>query len=521
MKLMKKGFLALVGTTCAVSMMLSGCGAKEAKVEPADSSKVEAPKEETKEESSKSGDVDLSKKVDLTWYVIGNGPNDDDAKVQEAVNKYLAENTDLNCTVKITCFDYGAYPDKLQAMISAGEKFDICFTANWANNYFQQSAKNAFLPLNDDKDLLGKYAPKTKELLGDDFLKGSQINGINYAIPANKEKAHQWGLLIRKDIADKYKMDFSNVKTLADMEPFFKTIKENEPGMYALEAAGGESPFRLMDFDRIGDEKYPGVVWNDSKDMKVFNELEAPETMEFFKLLHKFYKAGYIREDAATVTDYTPDQKAGKIFAATRSLKPGKDAEEGNAMGQSYLQIELTAPIISNRETTGSMQAISATSQNPERALMFLELFNTDPVLNNLINFGIEGTHYTKVSDGVIKQGPDIKKYNPGTGWAMGNQFISYLWDNEDPNKWENFKKFNEAAAPTKTLGFVFNGDKVKTQIAQCVNLWDQYVNPLESGTVDPEKSLPEAIAAFKAAGADDIIKEKQAQLDAWLAATK
>ncbi len=508
MKLMKKGLLAFISSTCAISMIFSGC------TKPMDQS---VGTNSTSEEKKKLG-ADTSKPVELSWYFIGNGPQEDVEKVEEAVNKYIEENTTLNCTIKLNGFDWGTYPERMQAMIASGEKFDICFTSNWANNYFQQSARGAFTPLND---LLPIYAPKTMELLGEDFIKGSQIQGVSYAIPANKEKAHQWGLVIRKDIAEKYNMDFSNVKTLGDMEPFFKIIKENEPGMYALESAGGESPFRLMDFDRIGDEKYPGVVWNDSKDMKVFNEIEAPEAMELFKLIHKFYKAGYIREDAATVLDYTADQKAGKVFAAVRSLVPGKDAEESNAIGHPYIQIELTSPIISNRETTGSMQAISATSKNPERALMFLEVFNTDPVLNNMINFGIEGIHYEKVSENMIKAGPENAKYNPGTGWMFGNQYINYLWENEDPNKWDKLKQFDESAVPTKTLGFVFDPEPVKTEIAQCVNVWDQYVLPMESGTIDPETGVPAALEALNTAGAEKIIAEKQKQLDAWLASMK
>ena len=239
--------------------------------------------------------------------------------------------------------------------------------------------------------------------------------------------------------------------------------------------------------------------------------------MEFFKTMHKFYNAGYIREDAATVTDYSQDQKAGKVFAAIRSLKPGKDAEESQAMGQQYIQVEVTPAIMSNRETAGSMQAVSSTSKNPERALMFLELFNTDPVLNNMINFGLEGTHYEKVADNVIKAGPDNAKYNQGLGWMFGNQFINYLWDNEDPEKWAKFEAFNASSSPTKTLGFVFNSEPVKTQVAQCSNVWDQYLPGLETGTVDPEEVLPQFVQALKDAGADEIIAEKQAQLDAWL----
>ncbi len=451
--------------------------------------------------------------VDLTWYVIGNGQQDDVEKIEAKANEYL-EAKGINARLNLHCYDWGSYDQKMRTSIAAREEFDICFTSSWTNNYQQQAVKGAFIPLND---LMEEYAPKTKAQLGEDFLKGSQIDGINYAIPANKEKAHQWGFIIRKDLADKYSLDISKIKKLEDLEPYLQTIKENEPNIYALEALNGESPFKLLDFDRIGDDKYPGVVWNDSSDMKVFNEFEAPETKALFKTMHEFYNKGYIRQDAGTVTDFNADLTAGKIFVSTKSLKPGKDAEMSISTGYEWVQVEITPPIISNRDTSGSMQAISQTSKNPERALMVLELFNTDQYFNNLINFGIEDIHYKKISDNQIVPGPENEKYNPGTPWMFGNQFINYLWENEDPEKWDKFRDFNDKASTTKTLGFIFDPSKVKNEIAACNNVWDQYVPALETGTVDPEEYLPMAINAFKEAGSDRIIAEKQRQLDEWL----
>jgi putative aldouronate transport system substrate-binding protein len=234
--------------------------------------------------------------------------------------------------------------------------------------------------------------------------------------------------------------------------------------------------------------------------------------------MRKYYEMGYIRQDAATVTDFNADLSAGKIFVSTKSLKPGKDAEMSSATGYEWVQVEITNPIISNRDTSGSMQAISSTSKNPERALMVIELFSTDEYFNNLINFGIEGNHYNKVSENIIEPTDANAKYNPGTGWMFGNQFINYLWTNEDPAKWANFKSFNDKAVGTKTLGFVFDPSPVKSQIAACNNVWDQYVPALETGTVDPEEYVPLMLAAFEDAGSKEIIAEKQKQLDAWLA---
>jgi putative aldouronate transport system substrate-binding protein len=453
--------------------------------------------------------------VQLTWYFIGNGQQEDVALIEEKINEYIKDK--INATVKLQCYQWGAeYDDKLRQMIASRQEFDICFTAAWANNYMQNAVKGAFVPLNDERDLLGKYAPKTKAMLGEDFLAGSQIDGINYAIPANKEKAHSWGFIIKKDLVDKYGFDLSTIKSLEDLEPMLKVIKEKEPNVYGLEALNGESPYKLMDWDVVGDDKCPGVVYNDSKDLVVFNEFEKPETMELLKTIRKFFLAGYIRQDAATVTDYNADEAAGKIFAATKSLKPGKDAEMSLTHGFEWTQVYITPPVISSRDTMGSLQAISSTSKNPERALMFLELFNTDPYLNNLINFGIEGKHYVKVSENVIKAGPDQAKYNPGTGWMFGNQFINYLYESEDPKKWELFEEFNQQATGTQTLGFNFDPAPVKNEIAAVNNLWDKYVPALETGSIDPEVNVPKFLAELKAAGIDKIIAEKQSQLDAW-----
>lgn len=453
--------------------------------------------------------------VELTWYFVGNGQQEDVKLIEEEVNKYLKDK--INATLKLQCYQWGAeYDDKLRQMIASRQEFDICFTAAWLNNYMQNAVKGAFVPLNDSKDLFGKYAPKTKALLGEDFLAGSQIDGINYGIPANKEKAHSWGFIIKKDLADKYGFDLSTIKTLQDLEPMLKVIKEKEPNVYGLEALDGESPIKLLDWDVVGDDKCPGVVYNDSKDLKVFNEFEAAETMELLKTMRKFYKAGYIRKDAATVTDYNADEAAGKIFAATKSLKPGKDAEMSLTHGFEWSQVYITPPVISSRDTMGSLQAVSSTSKHPELALQFLELFNTDPYLNNLINYGIVDKHYVKVSDNIIKAGPDQAKYNPGIGWVLGNQFINYLYESEDPKKWEQFEEFNKEAIGTKTLGFNFDPSPVKNEIAAINNLWDKYVPALETGSIDPEVNVPKFNQELKDAGIDKVIAEKQKQLSEW-----
>lgn len=460
--------------------------------------------------------------VKLTWYVIGSPQKDWDV-INKKVNEFIKPK--LNAEIQMTMFDWGSYDQKMQTKIAAGEPFDICFTAIWANNYRTNVTKGAFLPLNKPgKDYLSKYAPKTKKLLGDDFIKGASINGVLYAIPANKEKAHNWGFIVRKDLIEKYKLQdmLKKVKKLEDLEPYLKIIKQKEPNIYALGAYNGESPRFLLDWDKISDDDVPVALYSNNKSTKVVFELAEPVTKQLYKTVRKYYLAGYIRKDAASVTDWNTDLKAGKVFCMPQSLKPGKDAEMTISTGYPWVQIDITPPVMSTRECIGSMQAINAKSKNPERALMFLELFNTDKYLNNLVNFGIEGQHYVfkDKSKGIIKAGPKANDYSPGLGWMFGNQFINYIYENEDPNKWKNFEEYNKKALPLLSLGFNFDETKVKTQIAACKNVWKQYVPLLETGSVDPDKYIPLAIQKFKAAGVDTIIKEAQAQYDKFLKAT-
>ncbi len=184
--------------------------------------------------------------------------------------------------------------------------------------------------------------------------------------------------------------------------------------------------------------------------MKVFNEFEAPETVAYFKTMYDFYQKGYIRKDAATVMDFNADLSAGKIFASTKSLKPGKDAEMTLSTGHPWVQVEITPPVISNRDTTGSMQAVSSTSENPELALQVLEMFNTHPELNNLINFGIEDTHYSKISDNVIMAGQEMKSTTQErVGCSETNLSIIY-GKMKDPEKWSKFESFNAKQSQLK-----------------------------------------------------------------------
>jgi putative aldouronate transport system substrate-binding protein len=457
----------------------------------------------------------------IKWYFIGNGQQPDVKLVENAASKYI-QKKGLNATIKLQCYTWGDdYDNRMRMIIGSGEPYDICFTSSWANLYKVNVSKGAFL---DITKLLGKYAPKTKKQLHPAFLTGSAINGRNYAIPANKELAHVWTVSFNKNFVDKYKFNLSSVKSLADLEPMLKVIKEKETGVIPFQNLQGESAFRVLDFDRICDDYIPAALYNNSKTMKVFNLLETKEFKNYIELARHYYTAGYVPADAATMSDFTTDVKAGKVFCKIESGKPFHDEERSASWGIPIVDVNLTNPVVQTRDCTGSMQAISKSSKNPIMAIKFLELFNTDKYLNNLINFGIEGKHFVKVSADVVDYPKGVTAqssgYKPGTPWMFGNQYLNYFFKGENINKWTAFKKFNNSSTSAKSLGFNFNPDSVKNEMAACSQVWSTNVGPLICGAADP-KSLPEVVAKFKAAGLNKIMAEAQKQLNAWKAKKK
>ncbi|MCG8552009.1 MAG: hypothetical protein MI799_16540, partial [Desulfobacterales bacterium] len=122
----KKITVLLLALTLMLTMMVGCGGDNDATNAPADSSGNVA-------EAADPAEMDLEE-VTLTWYFIGNGQQEDVALIEEAATKYLMEKG-LNVNLKLQCFDWGSYDQKLRTMIAAREEFDICFTASWANEY--------------------------------------------------------------------------------------------------------------------------------------------------------------------------------------------------------------------------------------------------------------------------------------------------------------------------------------------------------------------------------------------------
>jgi putative aldouronate transport system substrate-binding protein len=271
--------------------------------------------------------------------------------------------------------------------------------------------------------------------------------------------------------------------------------------------------------DSLGDNL--GVIADAGTSTKIVNLFETKDFTDSIALARKWYQAGYILKDAATSQETGSNLvKAGKAFSYFSNMKPGFEKQEAHITGKEMVAVRLTKPFADSVSITGFMISITKNSEDPERAMQFMNLMYTDKDIANLISLGIEGKHYVIKHDNVITLPEGVTQSGYAFNqWEVGNNFLTHVWEEQDPNIWELMKKHNDSAVKSTAIGFTFNVEPVKTEIAAATNVLNQYKIGLESGTLDPALTA-EFNTKLKAAGLEKIIAEKQKQFDLWLKAS-
>ena len=247
-------------------------------------------------------------------------------------------------------------------------------------------------------------------------------------------------------------------------------------------------------------------------------------TEEFKKYAERTYdlaQKGYISpstQNVGTSNDYlSACQASASYLFGTQSYAYGYEATTRGVRGIDVRYVPADAPYMDATSGQGAMMAISATSKNPERALMFLNLLNTDPALMTLMNYGVEGTNYTTNSDGTISFVDDTHGgYMPWRN-GMGNVRILPPTADEGVTYWDDFSAYYNSAEALPYGGFIFDNSPVSTEGAALANVYAEYAFNLMSGAVNPDTVLPEFLSKMESAGIDAFVAEANSQLNAYL----
>ena len=472
----------IISFSLLLSVLLIGCGNE--KEEAVTGTTDTAP------DTSAAQSTEKLDPAELTWCIMNSEQKDLDTVLKD-INVYLQGK--LNAKLNLEIYDWGQYDQKMQLKIAGGENFDLCFTTfSWVNKFQQNVTKGAFLPLDD---LLENYGQNIKKIIPEKYINMARVNGKIYAVPNYQITAMSKSIYFKKDLVDKYKFDYKSVTKMEDLEPLLDQILKNEKGMTPININKiweGELYVYCKGYGvKFPDKVGPIEIYEDGKGGYTYSDQPSEAFKNYLRLMRKWYLKGYIRKDAASIDTDDSYMKAGKdAVMIGGTYKPGDDIDMSNKYGYPIVSQRVTEPVVQPGASLSACTAISATSENPERAMMLLDLLNSDKVLFNKMVFGIKDRHYKQIDENTVETIPD-SGYKLDA-WEFGNQFNSFYMKGQAPGTWEETIKYNESAelSPMAKINFIFDTEPVKTEWAKIQAISDEFMPSLTTGTVDPDKNL-------------------------------
>ena len=460
--------------------------------------------------NKKSGKSD-SESTDIVWYVMGSRQKDQDA-VMDEINKKLNEKYQLNLELNVV--DSGAYSDKMNMIMASNTEYDLCWTSNWSNPFSTAAESGAFYKLDE---LLAGECKGLFDALPEFVWDDAKVKNEIYAVPNYQVYYHQGAIYIPTNLVEKYNIDTQSIKSLYDLEPVLKILKEKEPDLYTFnpnDFAGST----LKDYHTFNNASFLAVKEGDA-DFNILSTHELPEYYKEIELYRDWYNQGYIRKDiVSAVNESSADTSALRYAVWFSSIKPGIDAINLKNFGEPITTIPLRTPLIKPNAGQATMNAVSNSSENPAKALKLLEVMNTDKEIYNMMCFGIEGTHYEKISENTVRTIENNgKTYNPNKDWVFGNQFNAYVREGQSENVWEETDRINRESEKSPLRGFNIDFSNIKSEVAKINAILSEY-NYIYLGAEEPKKSWDERIEKLKTAGIDKVIEEVQRQIDEWKA---
>lgn len=469
----------------------------------------------TKTQESGKGDT-------VKWYLFSNPGNVNEKDIFAEAQRMAKEKTGVD--LEIIPIESGDYESKMQILTASNEPFDIMFTSNWLNNYYMNVSKNAILPLDD---YLKDY-PELYNSMPEYFWDSMKVKGKIYAVPNQQIVARGPFFAIPEqnmELLGFTDADFEgageNYKTaLAAVEKYLRAVKEKTGNYCNLNKIWNDGT-QMFNIEEVVGSLLPGAIQldNETDKYKLINQYESEEFKYYIKMRRKWVEEGLVMPSEETERDLDHVEDPTAIVPnITRGncYKPNVLSELNRNSDYDWKIIFKCRPITTSGSVAATMNAISATSKNPEGALKIIQLVDTDAEFYNLLVYGLEGVNYTKTGENSIELNPDMPY--TWTEWNVGNTFNKYNLPGEPDNFAEEVEKINDESFKSPLLGFSPDLDNVKVEVSACQSAVSEYLNLLDYGLVDVDSSYPEFIKKLKAAGCDKLISEVQRQVDEWVA---
>lgn len=553
---MKKRVLALfLATTMAAGLTACGGSSDTAATvakEPAAEAGAETDAAEEGGEAAATGDawdawseVDTSEHVVINYMTTGDKPS---GELAATVDAALAELNDIltekiNAELQIYYISWTDYLSNYNLTLAQMDgSVDLVGTASdWLDAW--PNAKNgAFLELSEE--MLQTYAPKTWASVSPEHWELCKYDGEIYLMP--EDNYAQWtnhGFIYRMDWAKEAGLA-DGVQSWEDLTTYFKYVKETYPditpwdsdGTQYGQMAGGwiTSHSDYVPIDGIS----ANAMWGGTKDdlYTIYSPYmtETDSLVEYAKMMKEWDEIGVWQTDVLNNTASTnrDDYRVGKVAAEQHHTQTWTDlvshttqntiydTDEDAETGFFYFGQE-TGNVVALNITHGAM-AVSAGSENPERALMVYDMIRNDPECYQLLCYGQEGVSWEKTDDG-MKTTPE--GYNADTQNVNG--VTNFWWGRNDDleirdasRDWEKidalYAEYDSKKIDYPYGQFILNNDNIQSYIANINEIYTNYMKQISFGKYSgtAEEIVAEFQQALKDAGIDIVTEEIQRQID-------
>lgn len=464
--------------------------------------------------------------VTLEVIMIGNGTKKDAAdEVFKAISDYVADR--LNAEIILTCYPSGDLTQKLLMRLVAGESWDINFDSDWTG-FYKVNAQEGYM---DVSELLPVYAPNlyaSYQKAGTlDAIRDSEgrITALPWTMVSNNRFFFRW----RGDLADAAGLtyDTSKMGTIEDVYQICSDLHKAYPDRYIVDFIPIDMFLTKYNLYPIGHGYCVDLTDAGCKLVRIEDTNAIRECAEWSK---KFLDEGLIWADAFTDGhDMNGFWMQGKAIGyATNTTHEFCNyylpMEEENARTDYFMYYpESYYP---NRSPMANALCISAISKNPERALMFLDMLETDQKLFDLILYGIEGKTYVIDENGCARYPEGMNSTNSNymdySGrWAFWKPQFMRPDDRYPEGFWQNEADFAtnyEYNIVCPIISFAPNLEDINVEISERDAIYGDCIAIAQSGRVeDVDAFVAEYTKKLADADAGVVLAELQDQVDAYL----
>ena len=467
--------------------------------------------------------IDVSEPVILTLYYVGDTLGDEEM-VFAALNEILEEK--INATIDFKSLSFADYQTNYSLLLAGGDPIDLIYTSGWCY-YTDEAGKGAFLEVTDE--MIKTYMPETAKTQSDGSVTQGRIDGTLYYIPCDRVGYGHITTLIRGDLREKY--GIAPLENIEDLYAYMSAVSADPDSgvtyaydafidgklLESLVATNGNS---ILTF--TGTDNYFGYYYNET--ITADDIIFVYETEEFKNFAHQmkewssegFWSLSAINNQTDVRDSFLNGTSATYFNNLGTCGNVASSAEKSNPEWQPELyDINLDQVSIAAYDSDG--YAIPYTAQNPERALMALDILKNDPDAYVIARYGIPDYHITLNADGTWAQAEHYGSWSFGApvSWGLKNTGLEMDQEGTFKDQIDLFDTWTQVSVGDPIDGFSFSTANVTDQWANLREIWTTYIPILQLGLTDDVDSwLNSFLSNAEASGLDEIKEDIARQLN-------